>query len=210
MTSLDLPPVARRAPDTEADTLVPGALCELEQGRSDGPALNQLARCLWPVLRGYVEAQGWGLADPEETAGEVLATVLARLPQFRAETGGCIPWVIGIARNVLRSQLRRERLREEPIETSYEAAHRDRFHLDSRLSVEQRRELLDAILGLPHEEYELLSLLLLEKQSATQVAKALALTPATVRKKKERLLDKLIAAAQTTNPQLGTVTLASK
>jgi RNA polymerase sigma factor (sigma-70 family) len=173
------------------EMLVPLAVEELEREQADGPSINRLASELLRILERYIEARGWGIDDPESTASEVLATVLSRLSHYDAAAGSLIGWAIGTARHIIWQQLRQKEARENPAETQYDISHREKLHLQKRLSADKRADLLDSILLWPDDDHRLLHLLLVEKMDASEVAGILHLSPAAVRKKKERLLKKL-------------------
>lgn len=185
-----------RLSESTLETLVPLAIRELEHELANGSAINRVAAGLLPILKRYIDARGWGLEDPEITTSDVLATVLARLPHYEPAAGSLSGWAIGIARRIIWRQIRQQEARNHPTETEYDATYREKFHLKTPLSANQRADLLDAILELPETDHQLLHLLLLEKKDATEVATILRLTPSAVRKKKERLLKELHANAE--------------
>lgn len=182
--------------ESALESLVPLATRELEHEQANGSAINRVAQGLLPILRRYIAARGWGLEDPEMTANDVLATVLARLPHYEPAAGSLAGWAIGIARRIIWREIRQQQIHRHPTETEHEQKHREKFHLKTRLPVSQRSDLVDSILELPEIDHRLLQLVLVDKKDATEVAAILRLTPGAVRKRKERLLKKLHAAAE--------------
>ena len=184
--------------ETALQELVPAAILELDEERTDGPALNGLARGLAPFLVRYIRSRGWGLDDPEGLASEVLARILLHLRMYDPSRSSLLGWVFLTARNAIFDELRNARAENETRETRYEQRRRAKHHLKERPSDEQRAAMMQAIFSLPAGDQYLLHLTMAEKLSATAAGKILGLPAETVRKRKERLLkvlDRSVPAA---------------
>lgn len=171
------------------DTLVPAAIREMDAGRADGVAVNELAAALLNPLRAFMTDKGWGLDDPERAASEALSLVVSSLDGFDPARGTFMAWVWGLARNHLMHLLRERRTEQDELSraTKYEIKHAARHHLPS-VAPEERGRLLAALLSLEEDDYQLLFLLFIERMNATEAAKTLGRSAASVRKRKERLL----------------------
>jgi len=182
-------------PKTQNDALlelIPEALRDLEEGRADGGAVNELARVLIGPLRAFMSRKGWGLDDPERAASETLSLVLASLDKYDSNRGAPMAWVWGLARNHLHELLRLNAKAGGAISVpnEYESEHARKHHL-AIVSPEQRVDLLAAVLGLSEEDYQLLFLLFVERKDASEVAEVLGISPASIRQKKRRLVARL-------------------
>ena len=173
---------------------VPAALRELDAG--GGPNLNAIAHAALPILERYIQHR-WTVEDAEAMAGETLGIALARLHEFDPSKGGLIGWMVGITCNLARTEFRLKEKHESDSETSYAAGRREKTHFKDRPTPEQRTDLLNAILSLPESDHRLISLFLLEHKDAPEVAAELGITAETARKRKERILKKLHAIAET-------------
>jgi RNA polymerase sigma-70 factor (ECF subfamily) len=148
--------------------------------------------------RHAAQLYGWARARVGEHAADLAAEVFARAwlcrARFRDETGGsALPWLYGIADNVLRDSLRRRRVEDaarrrlglpatiEP-EAGYEAVER-------RLSLPE--EALRAVAGLPEKERELLRLRVVEERPYREISRRLGCSPAVARLRVSRALRRL-------------------
>jgi RNA polymerase sigma-70 factor (ECF subfamily) len=134
--------------------------------------------------------------DDRETALDLTAEVFARAwlhrARFRDEAGGsALPWLLGIARNVLRTSLERGRVEREA---------RDRLGLESReVAVEPDAGWLDAGDGeidaalrqLPEGEQAAITLRIVESLSYRDVASRLDCSEAAARVRVHRGLSRL-------------------
>ncbi len=144
------------------------------------------------------QVYGWARARVGEHAADLTAEVFARAwlsrRRFRDEAGGsALPWLFGIARNVLRDSLRKRRV---------EDAARARLGLPLTVgpepgyeAVEQRVSLpeaaLEALAGLPDAERELLQLRVVEERPYREIAMRLRCSPAVARLRVSRALRRL-------------------
>jgi RNA polymerase sigma factor (sigma-70 family) len=134
--------------------------------------------------------------DERETALDLTAEVFARAwlqrARFRDEAGGsALPWLLGIARNVLRASLERRRVEREA---------RDRLGVEARdLVIEPDAAWLDAGEGeidaalrrLPEAEQAAIALRVVESLSYRDVASRLQCSEAAARVRVHRGLSKL-------------------
>jgi RNA polymerase sigma-70 factor (ECF subfamily) len=120
----------------------------------------------------------------EDLLGEVFAAaVTARLRVQPHPSGSALPWLYGIAGNVLRSHLRRSPARalvDDSLVVDWDA-------VDTRLDAGARRqELRVALAALTEGERELLLLIAWEGLTPTEAAHVLGLTPVAARSRLHR------------------------
>jgi RNA polymerase sigma factor (sigma-70 family) len=145
-------------------------------------------------------ASWFAARTPARIAGELTAETFAQaalsLGRFRDEAGGsAAPWLYGIARNVLRRSLGRERLETAarrrlgvPIR-SYEAALDE---VDARLDAEQLRPELDAALArLPRSQRDAVELRIIRALAYDAVAESLGCSQVAARIRVTRALNSL-------------------
>jgi RNA polymerase sigma factor (sigma-70 family) len=125
-----------------------------------------------------------GIGAAEDLLGEVfVAAVAARLRVRPHDSGSALPWLYGIAGNVVRSHRRRS-LGHIPVD---EVTAVDWHAVDERLDAGSRRQELQAALaGLTEAEREVLLLVAWEGLSPAEAAAALGLTPVAVRSRLHR------------------------
>jgi RNA polymerase sigma factor (sigma-70 family) len=116
---------------------------------------------------------------------------------FRDEReGSALPWLLGIARNVLVDSIRRERLEcraRERLGLPVVMVEDERFDaVDRRLSASS--ELKDALLRLPEHERDAVELRVLGDMPFSDVARVLAIRPAAARLRVSRALRRLARA----------------
>ena len=135
-------------------------------------------------------------AAPDLTA-ETFAQAWISRQRFRDDRdGSALPWLLGIARNVLRESARRDRVETRararlglPLELSTE----DGFDaVEERLS--PRRSLADAVQGLPEHERRALELRVVDELPYSEVARRLRVRPAAARLRVSRALRRLALA----------------
>jgi RNA polymerase sigma-70 factor (ECF subfamily) len=148
--------------------------------------------------RHAAQLYGWARARVGEHAADLAAEVFARAwlcrGRFRDETGGsALPWLYGIAENVLRDSFRKRRVEDaarrrlglpptvEP-EPGYEAVER-------RLSLPEAA--LRAVADLPEAERELLRLRVVEERPYREISRRLGCSPAVARLRVSRALRRL-------------------
>ncbi|HEY5013595.1 MAG TPA: sigma-70 family RNA polymerase sigma factor [Acidimicrobiia bacterium] len=134
------------------------------------------------VFRYLARRVGAGAA--EDLLGEVfVAAVSARLRFEPHASGSALPWLYGIAGNVVRTHLRRAPARV----LADHASVVDWDAVDARLDAGVRREELRAVLAaLTEGESELLLLVAWEGVSPTEAAEALGLTAVAARSRLHR------------------------
>jgi RNA polymerase sigma factor (sigma-70 family) len=141
---------------------------------------------------------GWARARVGEHAADLTAEVFARAwlcrRRFRDEAeGSALPWLLGIAQNVLRDSLRKRRV---------EAAARERLGLPLEVgqdpgyeAVERRLSLHEAALAavaeLPEADRELLRLRVVEERPYREISERLRCSPAVARLRVSRALRRL-------------------
>lgn len=125
-----------------------------------------------------------GVGASEDLLGEVfVAAVAARLRVRPHDSGSALPWLYGIAGNVVRSYRRRS-LGQVPVD---EVTAVDWDAVDERLDAGTRRqELRVALAGLTEAEREVLLLVAWEGLSPAEAARALGLTAVAARSRLHR------------------------
>jgi RNA polymerase sigma factor (sigma-70 family) len=140
----------------------------------------------------------WSRARVGEHAADLTAEVFARAwlarSRFRQESDvSALPWLLGIARNVLRESLRKRRVEDAarrrlgmPRLLARDAAL-DAIHDRRSLSESERR----ALASLPERDRELLQLRVIEERPYRDIAVRLRCTPQAARHRVSRLLREL-------------------
>jgi RNA polymerase sigma-70 factor (ECF subfamily) len=167
----------------------------IRAARTDADAFAELYRRHSRAIASWFAAR-----TPARIAGELTAETFAQaalsLKRFRDEAdGSAAPWLYGIARNVLRRSLERERIESSarrrlgvPIR-SYEG---DLDAVDERLDAEQLRPELDAALArLPAGQREAVELRILRALSYDEVAASLGCSEVAARIRVTRALSSL-------------------
>jgi RNA polymerase sigma factor (sigma-70 family) len=133
----------------------------------------------------------WAASD---LTAETFAQAWLSRSRFRDEReGSALPWLIGIARNVLRESARRDRIEtdaRERLGLPLDLATEDGYaKVDERLS--PRRALAEALGGLPEHEREALELRIVDELPYETVAARLTIRPAAARLRVSRALRRL-------------------
>jgi RNA polymerase sigma factor (sigma-70 family) len=164
----------------------------LRDGGQDPSAFSELyARHVAAVYRWFRRRLDWAAGD---LTAETFARAWLGRGRFRDERdGSALPWLLGIASNVLADTIRRNRV---------ETRARERLGLpldlaseDGYAAIEERLSPRDALkrgLGsLPAHERDALELRVVDELSYAQVAKRLAIRPAAARLRVSRALRRL-------------------
>lgn len=116
-----------------------------------------------------------GVGAAEDLLGEVfVAAVDARLRVHAHESGSALPWLFGIARNVVRAHLRRR----PPVPGWPADDGCDWAAVDARVDAVGRRSELRAVLGaLTDDERDVLLLVAWDGLSPAEAARVLGITP---------------------------------
>ena len=164
----------------------------LSDARRDPAAFGELyARHVAAVHEWFVRRIGWAAAD---LTAETFAQAWLARRRFRdRRRGSALPWLYGIAGNVLKDSLRRDliatRARERlglPLDLAADEGYAD---VDERLS--PRRELARALSELPEHERRALELRVVEELPYEAVAETLEIRPAAARLRVSRALRRL-------------------
>jgi RNA polymerase sigma-70 factor (ECF subfamily) len=130
--------------------------------------------------------------DADLTA-EVFAAAWNSRKRFRNEHDGtALPWLYGIAHNVLRSSVRKRRVESgarERLGLPVTVAHADFEAVDDRLSFPSA--VLRAVANLPDPERELLVLRFVEERPYGEIAQRLQCTPVAARLRVSRSLRRI-------------------
>lgn len=134
-----------------------------------------------------------GSAASDLTA-ETFAQAWLSRDRFRDEhSGSALPWLLGIARNVLRETIRHDRVESrarERLQLPVDLADEDGYAaIEARLS--PRLALATALEDLPDHEREALKLRVLDELPYDEVAEQLSIRPAAARLRVSRALRRL-------------------
>lgn len=157
----------------------PAAFAELYR-RHAGPVHAWLARRL-----------AWAAAD---LTAETFAQAWISRRRFRDERdGSALPWLLGIAANVLRESARRDRVEtraRERLGLPLDLAAEDGYAaVEERLS--PRLALAEAVGGLPRHERDALELRVVDELGYGEIARRLRIRPAAARLRVSRALRRL-------------------
>jgi RNA polymerase sigma-70 factor (ECF subfamily) len=158
---------------------------------TDAAAFGELyERHVRAVLRWFERRLPWAAAD---LTAETFARAWLRRSRFRDERGSALPWLLGIAANVLRESARRNRLEtsaRERLGLPVDLASEPGFTVvDDRLS--PRRDLGRALAGLPEGQRRALELRVLDELPFGEIARRLSIRPAAARLRVSRALRRL-------------------
>jgi RNA polymerase sigma factor (sigma-70 family) len=138
-----------------------------------------------------------GSEDAADLSGETFCVAFERRHRYDLERGDALPWLYGIAHNVLRAHRRRG----ERCNRAYERWASEAQHVVAEdpasaaaMSVDSARELVivnRALGDAPPESVEALRLLVWEELSYEEIAVVLAIPLGTVRSRISRLRDRL-------------------
>jgi RNA polymerase sigma-70 factor (ECF subfamily) len=161
------------------------------------------ARAFGELYARHAEAvHGWFAARVAWAAADLTAETFARAwlarRSFRDERGGsALPWLLGIARNVLRESARHDRVEtaaRKRLGLPLELADDDFAGVDERLS--PRPSLRAALEALPPHERRALELRVIDELPYDDVARSLRIRPAAARLRVSRALRRLSAAKE--------------
>jgi len=164
----------------------------LRDARRDPQAFGELyARHVAAVCDWHARRIPWAAAD---LTAETFARAWLARQRFRdRRDGSALPWLLGIARNVLRDSARRDRIatraRERlglPLDLAGEGGYDE---VEERLS--PRSELARALAGLPEHERDALELRVVDELPYEEVAERLDIHPAAARLRVSRALRRL-------------------
>jgi RNA polymerase sigma-70 factor, ECF subfamily len=148
----------------------------------DGAAFAELYRRHAPTVHAWFDRRlEWAASD---LTAETFAQAWLSRRRFRDERGGsALPWLLGIARNVLRESARRDRIEtcaREKLGLPLDLAAEDGYaRVEERLSL--RHALVDAFDELPDHERRAVELHVIDGLPYDAVAERLAIRPAAAR-----------------------------
>ncbi len=138
----------------------------------------------YPALRRYAQYRGLGTADADDLAAAVLEVAWRRFDEV--PTDAALPWLYGVARNLLRNQARKDRRREALLGR---LAARSPQCADPA-NVGAIREAIEA---LGEKDRELLKLVAWDGLSPSEAAVALGCSAAAARTRLHRARNRLAA-----------------
>ncbi len=164
----------------------------IRDARTDPAAFSELyARHVEAIFRWFRRRIEWAASD---LTAETFARAWLSRGRFRDERGGsALPWLLGIAANVLADTVRRDRVETQARERL--GLPTDLASEDGYSAVEERlspRLALERALGsLSDHERKALELRVVDELSYAQVARRLAIRPAAARLRVSRALRRL-------------------
>ena len=167
---------------------------QLIRGGADEAAFTELyRRHVSSVHTWFRRRLDWAAAD---LTAETFAQARLSRRRFRDERdGSALPWLLGIARNVLRDSVRRNRIETKaraklglPLDLAADDGY---ARVEERLSC--RPALAEAVKGLPDHERRALELHVVDELPYAEVADRLAIRPAAARLRVSRALRRLAA-----------------
>ncbi len=167
----------------------------IHAARRDADAFAELYRRHVRVIHAFLRAR-----VPEDVSGELTAETFAQaalsLGRFRDESGGsALPWLYGIARNLVRGYFQQQRVETRARHRLGMPLHAYELDLDAavdRLDAERGGPVLVAALDtLPVSQRRALELRVIEERPYQQVAKALGCSQVAARIRVTRALGSL-------------------
>ena len=156
--------------------------------RYDPDAWEGLYHDVRPTVWRYARSRLATDEQAEDALSEVMVRAMSAIGRYEVGVNGIIPWVVGIARNVVREAYRsgaRLRAVEWPVE-------RGAAEVDERLvAQEEAFALRTAFAGLPEPDRELLGLRVVAGLDATTTAQVLGKRPGAIRMAQSRALGRL-------------------
>lgn len=174
--------------DAVQRTRIHDGLVALADG--DRAAFGPVFEALWPVLLAFVRRATRHHADAEDLAQQTLLKVFARVAEFDTTRDG-LSWAFGIAAYEVKTYRRtRERRREVPAEGLAEEAGRGQSQEEAVILRDLEAALTEALGQLSSADRALLL-------GEPQAADSSSAPAATVRKRRQRALERLRAAWRT-------------
>jgi len=163
----------------------------------DAAAFGELYERHARAVFGWFERRlSWAAAD---LTAETFARAWLGQGRFRDErAGSALPWLLGIAGNVLRESVRRDRLEtraRERLGLPLNLASEEGFAgVEARLS--PRQSLARAVARLPREQRRAVELRVLDELSYGEIARRLSIRPEAARLRVSRALRRLALAVK--------------
>src|SRR3954454_7282309 len=168
----------------------------LHAARSDPAAFGEIYQRHAPFVFRWLERRARHLAV--DLTAETFAQAWLSRRRFRDHRdGSALPWLLGIAQNVLNESLRRDRVEAKArlkLGLPVDVADDDLEHVDERLSC--NGALGAAVAALPEHERAALELRIGEDLAYDEVARRLTIRPAAARLRVSRALRRLSVLAK--------------
>jgi RNA polymerase sigma-70 factor (ECF subfamily) len=168
---------------------VPGGADLLSRAqRGDRAALELLCRQEWVTV--YRIVAGWVASrqEAEDLTQEVFLRALRHLEGYQSASGSFRPYLITVARNLLRDRWRAQHRRAAGGSDPGVGEEWDEGPEAAVVAAEGRAELIAALAQLPADHQRVLRLRLIEGRSAAEAAALLGRTPEAVRQLQHRAL----------------------
>jgi RNA polymerase sigma-70 factor (ECF subfamily) len=161
-------------------------------GRGDAESFTEIYDRHAPTVYAWSRARVGDYAA--DLTAEVFAQAWRSRHKFNDRAGGsALPWLLGIAQNVLRSSIRKRRVEQsarERLGLPVTIAQEDEFEgVEERLSFPTA--VSEAFANLPEAERELLVLRLVENRPYLEIAQRMGCTPVAARLRFSRLVRQL-------------------
>jgi RNA polymerase sigma-70 factor (ECF subfamily) len=168
---------------------VPGEADLLSRAqRGDRAALELLCRQEWVTVYRIVVAWVSSRQEAEDLTQEVFLRALRHLESYQSASGSFRPYLITVARNLVRDRWRAQHRRAGGDYDAGAGEEWDDGPEAAVLAAEGRAELIAALAQLPSDHQHVLRLRLMEGRSAAEVAAVLDRTPEAVRQLQHRAL----------------------
>ena len=161
--------------------------------RGDRAALDELCRGEWAVVYRLVARSVRSRQEAEDVTQEVFLRALRRLDGYRSESGSFRPYLIAVARNLLRDRARSEGRVGWTDADPDSLPARGGGPEAAAIAAERRSALVAGLARLPSTYRAVLRLRLLEGRSAADAARELRRSPEAVRQLEHRALAALRA-----------------
>lgn len=140
-------------------------------------------RCHGPMIRRFVIGRWRDPCAADDIMNETFTRAIRYRRQFRCQGRGAAPWLVSIARNVLRDVEKKASTRRE---VSVEIVTTERIDNDSdpalRLETRERyAELLDHVAALPQSQRDCVRLRFFDGKSVEESAKVMRRSPGALR-----------------------------
>ncbi|MFO1152216.1 MAG: sigma-70 family RNA polymerase sigma factor [Rhodospirillales bacterium] len=159
-------------------------LCDLVEAiavNRDRDAFVALFKYFAPRLKGFVLRRGTAVAAAEELVQETLITLWRKAATFDRRRTTVSTWVFTIVRNKHIDLFRREGYPTAELTEVAEQPGEESNPYDSTQAVEVSKHIHDAMLKLPKEQLEILSMAFFEEKSHRTIAAELGLPLGTVK-----------------------------
>ncbi len=164
--------------------------------RADPAAFRELYDAYGPRVKAYMMRKGADAGTAEDLAQETLLTVWRKASLYADDKGSMTTWVFTIARNLRIDRLRREVPWQELPEWRLAQPSEEALPDAALAEKQEQAQLHAALVDLPPDQKEVVSLAYLEGLSHSEIATRLALPLGTVKSRMRIAYQKVRAALE--------------